>query len=297
MSLYKYVKFEELKRILNGTIRFTQPGAFNDPFEMVPELYVPEEFGTREVKFRFSVTAPRREPSVGALGDDFASDYCNDLNSRKILASLNQEIGILCLSKNGSSLLMWSHYADRYSGAVVEFDETHEFFSGHFEMEYSDRRPKKDISAYIDVNEPIPIAELCVKPKEWEYEEEVRVVKSLVDCRCVGTSKGDGFPAYVLDVPPDCIQSVTLGERTSNCQLREIWDLVKDMDHVSLYLAAVSNWGYEFRREYVKLPGMKTPILSPRTAHAFTDLEGTVGDIARWLPENHPLSGMVNDTL
>ena len=36
MSLYKYVKFNDLKRILEGTIRFTQPGAFNDPFEMVP---------------------------------------------------------------------------------------------------------------------------------------------------------------------------------------------------------------------------------------------------------------------
>ena len=297
MSLYKYVKLEVLKKILNGTIRFTQPGAFNDPFEMVPELYVPEEFGTREVEFRFSVTAPRREPSVGALGDYFAAEFCDDLNSRKILALLNQEIGILSLSKNNSSLLMWSHYADRYSGAVVEFDETHEFFSGYFEMEYSDHRPNKDISTYMDVDEPIPISELCVKAKEWEYEKEVRVVRSLVDCRCVGTRKGCDFPVYVVDVPSDCIRSVTLGERTPNDQLREIWELVKGMEHVSLYVDAVSNRGYEFRREPVKLAGGKTPILSPRTAHAFTDLEGSLGDIARWLTENHPLSGMVNETL
>ena len=64
-----------------------------------------------------------------------------------------------------------------------------------------------------------------------------------------------------------------------------------------MHLDAVSNWGYEFGREHVKLAGMKNPILSPRTAHIFADQEGTYGDIAHWLLKKHPLSGMVNDTL
>ena len=295
MSLYKYVKFEDLKRILDGSIRFTQPGAFNDPFEMVPELYVPEGSGIEEIAIQFSVTAPRREPVVGALEADFASDYCSDQNSRSILASLNQAIGILCLSKNGSSLLMWSHYADSYSGAVVKFDETHEFFSGRFDVKYSEHRPKVDIASYTDGDEPVPIAELCVKAKEWEHEDEVRVVRSLADCKCVGTA--NGFPIYVMHLPSECIESVIVGERMPVSHLREIWELVKDMEDVSLHLDAVSNWGYEFRREHVKLAGMKNPILSPRTAHIFADQEGTYGDIAHWLLKKHPLSGMVNDTL
>ena len=290
MSFYKYVKSEDLKRILGGSIRFTQPGALNDPFEMVPELHVPQGFGSEEVTIQFSLTAPRREVTVAALDDDFASDYCSDQNSRSILGRLNQAIGILCLSKNGSSLLMWSHYADRYSGAVVEFDETHEFFSGHFEMKYSEHRPKIDITSYIDVDEPVPIAELCVKAKEWEHEEEVRVVQDLVNCRCVGTASG--FPIYVMDIPSDCIESVTLGERMLVRHQREIWDLVKDMCDVSLYLDAVSNWGYEFRRELIN-PGFQ----SPRTANIFADQEGTYGEIARFLVEKHPLSRIVNDTL
>ena len=105
MSLYKYVKFQDLKSILDGRIRFTQPGAFNDPFEMVPELHVPEGFGSEEINIRFSITAPRREPVVGALDDGFASDRCSDQNSRSILASLNRAIGILCLSKTPSAFL------------------------------------------------------------------------------------------------------------------------------------------------------------------------------------------------
>ena len=295
MSLYKYVKFEDLKRILKGSIRFSQPGAFNDPFEMVPELYVPEEFGKQEVAFRFSLTAARREPLVGALDDDFTSDYCSDENSRRILDTLNQTIGILCLSRNGSSQLMWSHYAGGYSGAVVKFDETHKFFLGHFEIKYSERRPKMDIASLTYDDEPTPIAELCVKAQEWEYEKEVRVIRRLADCRYEGIV--NDFPIYVMDLPLDCIRSVTLGERMPVLHQREIWDLVKNMPDTWLYLDAVSNWGYEFRSEPIKIPGLQNPLVSPRTAHMFADEEGIFGDLARAILEKHPLSKMMNHTL
>ena len=80
MSLYKYVKFKDLIHILEGSIRFTQPGAFNDPFEMVPELYVPEKYGTQDfdIDIKFALTAPRREPRIGDLDTAFESDYCSD---------------------------------------------------------------------------------------------------------------------------------------------------------------------------------------------------------------------------
>ncbi len=111
--------------------------------------------------------------------------------------------------------------SDGYSGAIVEFDETHEFFSGRFDMQYSKHRPKMDIGIYTESKVPIPIAELCVKSKEWEYEREVRVARILADCTCVGTT--NGFPIYVMNVPSDCIKSVILGERMKVSHQREIW--------------------------------------------------------------------------
>lgn len=296
VSFYKYVKFEDLMRILGGSIRFTQPGAFNDPFEMVPELHVPEKFGNRDIDIGFSLTAPRREPCIGELDVDFESDHCGDWNSRRILASLNQSIGILCMSRNGSSLLMWSHYADSYSGAILEVDESHEFFVGHFAVDYREQRPKKDITSYIAYDNPVPIAELCVKPKEWEYEAEVRVVRELSDCKCVSTDHLGGYPVYVMEFPVDCIKSVILGERMCIHHQRKVWEAVKDT-RISLYLDAVSNWGYCLRREPIWIPGMKSPLISPRTANIFADVEGTIGDLARWQLKNHPLGEMMNDTL
>lgn len=297
MPLYKYLAFDNTLRVLDGSVRFTQPGAFNDPFEMVPELHVPEELKSKEISISFDILAPRRQPSVGELAADFESRYCNDFNSRKILNSLNQSIGILCLSKNESSLLMWSHYAEEYSGAVIEFDEKHEFFRGIFDIEYREIRPKKDIGCYLSDESPIPVAELCVKPKDWEYEEEYRIVRNLSDCKKV--SEHSGFPVYVMDIPLETIKSITLGERMPVENQREIWNKVKNTK-IALNLAAIANWGYEFRKEAIKydLPATEmNPVISPRTAHIFSDLENNLGEMARWMIKEHQLSEFVNHTL
>lgn len=294
MSLYKYVSSEDLLRVLDGNIRFTQPGAFNDPFEMVPELYVPGNDETKDISISFSLTTPRRKPNVGELEEDFESDYCNDRNSRSIRASLDQAIGILCLSRNGSSLLMWSYYAESYSGAIIEVDESHEFFTGIIDVQYRRNRPKIDIKNYIENKDPFPIAELCVKPKEWEYEVEARVVRNLLDCKSDGESQG--YPVYVMDFPIDCIKSVVLGERMSIDTQRKVWEKIEDTN-ISLFLDAISNWGYEFRRDSIKINGLRNPMISPRTAHIFSHLEGPIGDAARWQIKNNKFSDMVNYTL
>ena len=70
MALYKYLTFENLKNVLNGTIRFTQPSAFNDPFEMVPELYAPKNIGPT-INLQFSVTAPRRKIRIIRIAERF----------------------------------------------------------------------------------------------------------------------------------------------------------------------------------------------------------------------------------
>lgn len=297
MPLYKYLTPENTLRVLDGSVRLTQPGAFNDPFEMVPELHVPEDFEPKDISISFDILAPRRQPSVGDLAVDFKSDHCNDINSRIILSALNKSIGILCLSKNESSLLMWSHYAGEYSGAVIEFDEDHEFFTGLFNIEYREHRPKKDISSYLNSKLPIPIAELCVKPKVWEYEKEYRIVRNLSDCKPVG--EYDVFPVYVMDIPLEAIKSVTLGERMPVATQRDIWNKIKHTN-ISLNLAAIANWGYEFRNEPIKfnLPASEmNPLISPRTAHIFSELENEFGKIARWMIKEHKLSDIANHTL
>lgn len=296
MHLHKYVTIDTLKKIVGGSIRFTQPGAFNDPFELVPELHAPET-DQKNINIRFDLQAPRRKPAIGELPDDFKSEFCSDFNSRKIVQDLNNFVGILCLSKTYNSLLMWSHYADEYKGAIVTFNTEHDFFNGLIEVDYRDTRPKKDISAYVGSAEPVPISELCVKPKDWQYESEVRVVRSLNDC--IRVAEGEKYPIYVMDIPIECIKTITLGERTPITQQREIYELIKDTN-ISLFLAAVANWHYQFRDELIKheKPVSETPpVISPRTAPIFSELDNEFGELARWMLKNHKYREIVNEIL
>jgi hypothetical protein len=87
--LYKYVDIAGLKRILAGSIRFTQPSAFNDPFELLPEVVVPNDATERQLNFPFDVRAQRRHPPPGAL--DAVPDGCqaSDAMSRDIVQQFN----------------------------------------------------------------------------------------------------------------------------------------------------------------------------------------------------------------
>ena len=293
--LYKYVDIAGLKRILQGSVRFTQPSAFNDPFELLPEVVVANDTVERQLSFSFDVRAQRRQPPPGALNEVPDGCQASDAMSRDIVQQFNSLIGILCLSRVSDSLLMWSHYADQYAGAVVEFDGSHEFFEGQIDVEYRPLRPMRDVGAYVSPPEPIPVAELCAKSKQWKYEREVRVIRSLTDCE----KRGNGprrFPVYTQRLPLECIKSITLGERTPVTEQRAIYDAVKDT-RITLTLAAIDHRGYAFRRELIKMAvpvSEMNPWITPRTAHIFSHLTTPFGEIARHLIANHPMSKTVN---
>jgi Protein of unknown function (DUF2971) len=294
-SFYKYVNLDGLRRILAGSVRLTQPSAFNDPFELLPEIVMRTDEPERKINVQFDILGERRNPPVGEveiIPDGFGS---GDATSRDIVSQLNAVIGILCLSRKSDSLLMWSHYADQYAGAVVEFDAAHEFFAHPIDVEYRARRPRRRIDDYL-AGAPIPVSELCAKSDQWAYEEEVRIVRRLVDCEATGKVDQRGFPIYTQTLPIEAVKSVMLGERMAVEAQRDIFARVMDTDIV-LDLAAIDLSGYGFRRERIKMhvPISKMgPWMSPRTAHIFRDLKSTRGELARWMIDKHPLSKLVN---
>jgi hypothetical protein len=295
-SLYKYVDIAGLKRILQGSIRFTQPSAFNDPFELLPEIVVPNNTVEKQLSFSFDVRAQRRQPPPGALNEVPDGYQASDAISRDIVQQFNSLIGILCLCRVSDSLLMWSHYADKYTGAVVEFDGSHEFFDGRIDVEYRPLRPMRDVGAYVSPPEPIPVAELCAKSEQWRYEQEVRVIRRLADCERKASICPRGFTVYTQNLPRGCIKSVTVGERTPVSEQRAIYDAVKDT-RITFALAAIDHRGYAFRREPIKMAvpvSEVNPWITPRTAHIFSHLETPFGEIARHLIAKHPMSKTVN---
>ncbi|MBK2001341.1 hypothetical protein JG678_07875, partial [Campylobacter sp. 2018MI35] len=101
---------------------------------------------------------------------------------------------------------------------------------------------------------------------------------------------------YTQHLPPECIKSVILGERTSISEQREIYETVKD-SRTTLALAAIDHRGYAFRCEPIKMDvpvSEMSPWITPRTAHIFSHLETPFGEVTRHLIAHHPMSNTVN---
>lgn len=156
MKLYKYLHPDRLDILREGMIRFTQPSAFNDPFEMNPhiEAIVSEGYIERRMSkqhesdvlkvynekpfsFRWRTPFKRflkhfdkeimlKKFKEGVLGPALT-------HARESLpVAINSAVGILCLTEAADNLLMWAHYAASHEGIVMEFDSKHDFFVRRF---------------------------------------------------------------------------------------------------------------------------------------------------------------------
>jgi hypothetical protein len=246
MRLYKYIPPERLDVLRNLRVRFTQPGAQNDLFELRP---VVDRFRRHEVA-RQTLAKPLSEEWDRQFSDkilkQFGSQFVNEIErihpgplaSKKeaalamadaesdhgalelIVQHLNA-LGIFSLSEVPDDLLMWAHYAANHTGFVLEFDGEHAWFRA--------QRPKGDDCgtlkkvSYADEPSSRYLAELkahevfYTKGKKWEYEREWRIIRPLAES---SMSPRDGV--FLFDVPATAITSVIAGLRTSSESLQEL---------------------------------------------------------------------------
>lgn len=166
MAIYKYVTEERIDILENGFIRFTQPSAFNDPFEVYPyfksiadndsvENLIAEQWSHQslekiiEERFQeqlnekpflrlipdFEKTFKEGMAKLMPMGRRFAegilkidSPETRSFVLSSIRQALDKTIGILCLTEKPDNLLMWAHYSNCNQGFVIEFDEKNRYF-------------------------------------------------------------------------------------------------------------------------------------------------------------------------
>ena len=124
---YKYLPFTEgaLKTISEGTIKFTCPLEFNDPFDCLP-YYDTTTIG-RLPKIRpelFKAAGERRGLSPAQRlqkKGEFVARLRNRINDGTFAKVNLSRVGVVSLSKTALSVLMWSHYAEFHQGFVLEF--------------------------------------------------------------------------------------------------------------------------------------------------------------------------------
>ena len=133
MKLFKYVTEERISILEDGLIRFTQPQAFNDPFELKPQissiaspLYLEEQLNNNfqlilseeyeklphQIKMALPFSAymkfaeSKREEMLSGIKE--LAKQTTPLLKQKIHEGFEKHLGILSVTESPNNLLMWA---------------------------------------------------------------------------------------------------------------------------------------------------------------------------------------------
>jgi hypothetical protein len=260
--LYKYASDNGLKIIQDLRLKVSPPNEFNDPFEVTPN--------SRRARPLPNMLADARNNADRYRGvyDNMAEDghkgtfeqFIKDLHvelpkryseykrlSRKETSKRDMEtvddvsslLGILCLSEPNNNIPMWSYYAGNHCGIVYGID-INKINSriGVFRnfVKYCKHRTRHDPDNPLARQQRIKT--IFTKSRDWEHEQEYRLVFRLGDLVSLPINKGKG-KGYFLDISSDTIQEIIFGCRIApdlESKIREeIQRRKKTFEHVRLF--------------------------------------------------------------
>lgn len=243
-KLYKYREIGDygdedytMKIITDHTLWFDQPKNFNDPFDCWANVKKPES------KDLEKLAATNLTPSVAKICKLGIPDFSLGKMKKIVDKELN-EIGVCCFSKTEKNILMWSHYCKYHQGICLEFDvlEDPTFFTLAKPINYVSAMP-----LYDHLTEPNKLVEKLIQPKskDWEYEEEVRVIKMPSDISQNGGSRAFKFK-------PAALKKVIFGCKASDSTIAKYKKLCKKngLSHITftkMYKMKGGQFGLEER--------------------------------------------------
>jgi hypothetical protein len=260
--LFKYVRAERIDILENQRIAFTRPEEFNDALDTRPRVIPMTSRAVlkRKAKAEEAEVLRQMPPSFHALPraerrkkerellkgsikhiQENAEAIAKQLQ-KDIYSGINQLFGVLCLTTKPNNRLMWGHYADGDRGFVIEFDAAKPRFV------LSD-----DLHRIIYSNEPPTYNPAVgsqgwwkIKSKDWEYEDEYRIVSKLAECE-KQTRKGTTI--YLRQMPRNCVKAVFMGLKMKEEMKKRLRDVCQPAG-IELYEAAFSNdsVSYEFHK-------------------------------------------------
>lgn len=268
--LYKFISDPgAVGFLLQGTAKFTPIPELNDPSELLPNLISDEvlrslnrlrEHGYSDddmVYLRREENLLRRlAPSYRAIDTPVTKELATALirspfyDSEVLLYRLlngaaremSSKVGLFCLTQRYESLPMWAHYAANATGLVVEFQNLEDVFPGDdtgvLHQPILVRYEREHIGVTFDPRSHESI--FFSKFQDWAYEQEVRVVLPLADCRRVLVHDKT---LYLFDLPPRCITRVILGWNMAPSVSETVRELVHDLNNDVKVLQACCLFG------------------------------------------------------
>ncbi len=187
---YKYLPFNEgsLKTISEGTIKFTCPLEFNDPFDCSPFYDTTNLIQITSIRKDLFRDAAERKGLTPAQRiqkkPEMVARLRKGIEDGSLGTAQMKRVGVVSLSKNALSILMWSHYAQYHQGFVLELripvrgkQTDIPYISDRllpFPVIYQPKRPVVNMSQYD--KEELLHKILLTKSELWSYEQEERVI-------------------------------------------------------------------------------------------------------------------------
>lgn len=271
---FKYMSVDTALKVIEGrSLRWSNPLKFNDPFDhqigfsfdfsgeqlgrRILEEFERIVFGGKE-EFKqptmFSALAMQLQSIKDRLPKDEVMRKFKDATNKiagnfdtfinKLHHTIHEHLThsrVLCVSEHHDNVVMWSHYANKHQGVVLQLecvDEIDNTLLAARKVIYSRELPRfPSLDSYVrhlTGEEPLGIAELSLemaftKHEDWSYEKEWRVHMPLLN-----EPPGDGFSIYTED--PRVFGAVYLGCRISNGDADQVIDAVhKHIPNAKIY--------------------------------------------------------------
>lgn len=222
--LYKYTphnnESRKYKVITESQLWFSKIGSFNDPIDSKWD-YI-QQYTTDEIKKyweNFLKKKPHHTQTINEILQNWGSNSSFIEQQNRVFDEYRKGLGVLCFSKNPTNILMWSHYANNHKGIVYEFkddlfrntDSLTENFNGNDnKVIYSNDR-SYDLLSYTLTGEEKKAQfakELLTKAKDWEYEEEYR----MIDFEILENDRNKNFKK-------ESLISIIFGVRTNDIEI------------------------------------------------------------------------------
>lgn len=187
--LYKHQPITEsrLKLLTEGTISFTKPDKFNDPFDSVGNIHKSHHFSGKELKAILKRQGMKMSlKKAEKKAKKYKENELKKINDLSFFTEMNSNIGICCLNHNPLNILMWSHYADSHKGFLTEFrfkkqdliKTTNQYrYFQPIAVTYSDEISVISIDDRMNNGGTAVLKVYTTKSFEWSYEKEFRVIR------------------------------------------------------------------------------------------------------------------------
>lgn len=178
-KVYKFYRIDDNFRdgIKNSYLWFSSPSDFNDPFDNNPNLVgidPTEEFIRNFFQRHKNDDKVNRSERRRAMHNAIRNKEMVKNALHETLSEGFAKRGICCFSTYNTNILMWSHYASKHQGVCLQFDTSLlplEFvllkvkYVTEFEKLYYQDEPERAL-----------LAAQTTKYKDWEYEDEIRIL-------------------------------------------------------------------------------------------------------------------------